>query len=297
MSRQRNDAQLLNEYHRNPTPERRDAVILRYIPLVHFVLGRLGISREYGPEYEDLVSYGLIGLIDAVDRFDPEYGTQFSTYATLRIRGQVLDFLRKRDWLSRSARQRARAVQEATNELFVRLQRMPTEDELAEHLNYDRDKLRQAMIDASRMIISIDTDVSGDGEGEGALHEILSDDTQEDPSDILVERDLKSELVEALQQLPEKDRMVLALYYNEGLTMREIGEVLEVSESRVCQIHSRAAMNLKAILTAEAGQDHKDGGVKDGAVSSSERQAGLRVSAVSEYQNQALESGRSSGGE
>lgn len=297
MSRQRNDAQLLNEYHRNPTPERRDAVILRYIPLVHFVLGRLGISREYGPEYEDLVSSGLIGLIDAVDRFDPEYGTQFSTYATLRIRGQVLDFLRKRDWLSRSARQRARAVQEATNELFVRLQRMPTEDELAEHLNYDRDKLRQAMIDASRMIISIDTDVSGDGEGEGALHEILSDDTQEDPSDILVERDLKSELVEALQQLPEKDRMVLALYYNEGLTMREIGEVLEVSESRVCQIHSRAAMNLKAILTAEAGQDHKDGGVKDGAVSSSERQAGLRVSAVSEYQNQALESGRSSGGE
>jgi len=246
-----NDAELLNEFHSHPTAEKRDAVILRYIPLVHFVLGRLGISREYGPDYEDLVSYGLLGLIDAVDRYDPEYGTKFSTYATLRIRGQVLDFLRKRDWLSRSARQRARAFQEATHALFSRLQRMPTDEELGEYLNYDEEKLRQAMIDASRMIISIDSDFGGDNESEGALHELLGDDSQEDPSEILIEKDLKHRLMAALKELPEKDQLVLALYYNEGLTMREIGEVIDVSESRVCQIHARAAMNLKALLTAQ----------------------------------------------
>ncbi len=294
MSEPRAEADLLQQYHRNPSPELRDAVILRYVPLVHFVLGRLGISKEYGPEYEDLVSYGLLGLIDAVDRYDTGFGTQFSTYATLRIRGQILDFLRKRDWLSRSARQRARAVQEATNELFTKLQRMPTEEELAEFLNYDLGKLRQAMVDASRMIISIDADISSDGEGEGALHEILSDENQEDPSEILMEEDLKSDLAQALHQLPEKERLVLALYYNEGLTMREIGEVLEVSESRVCQIHSRAAMNLRAILTADqSGSSPKSPNEKR---KTGLEKPGMTAYPAREYKNQALQSGTSGGG-
>jgi len=283
-----NDADLLQEFHSNPTAEMRDAVILRYIPLVHFVLGRLGISREYGPDYEDLVSYGLLGLIDAVDRYDPAFGTQFSTYATVRIRGQVLDFLRKRDWLSRAARQRARALQEATNELFTRLQRMPTDEELGEYLNYDQEKLRQAMVDASRMIISIDSDLGGDGDGEGALHEILSDDAQEDPSELLIEKDLKARLVQALNSLPEKDQLVLALYYNEGLTMREIGEVLEVSESRVCQIHARAATSLKAMLTVS----------EEESGSPAQKTSGLPRKRVElkEYEAQAMQSGHSGGG-
>ncbi|MBN1267472.1 MAG: FliA/WhiG family RNA polymerase sigma factor [Anaerolineales bacterium] len=289
MQNTQNDTEMLLEFHRNPTAEKRDAIILRYIPLVHFVLGRLGISKEYGPDYEDLVSYGLLGLIDAVDRYNPEFGTQFSTYATLRIRGQVLDFLRKRDWLSRAARQRARAVQEATHELFSRLRRMPTDEELAAYLNYDQDKLRQAMVDASRMIISIDSDLVSDGDNDGSLYEIVSDETQEDPSEILIEKDLKSRLMDALKELPEKDQLVLALYYNEGLTMREIGEVMEVSESRVCQIHARAAMNLKAKLSSQEGEGNVDQLQKKAGAQRKDYQ-------LSEYQSQVMKSEQISGG-
>ena len=233
--------------------ELRDAVILRYVPLVHYVLSRLGISPTIGPEYEDLAGQGLLGLIDAVDRYDPNYGTQFSTYATLRIRGHILDQLRALDWLSRAARRRARDLQEAVTILWGQLQRSPTDEELAAHLRVDVEQLRHTLADADRVLISLDT-VSDDGDGGSSLHEALADDVHEDnadPSETLLESDLRQRLASAIKALPEREQLVLSLYYHEELTMKEIGAVLDLSESRVCQLHARAVMNLRATLSDE----------------------------------------------
>jgi RNA polymerase sigma factor FliA len=242
------DAKLILAYLKNRDPGTREAIILRYVPLVHYVLGRLGFSRISEVEYEDLISQGLLGLIDALDRYDPSFNTKFSTYASLRIRGQILDHLRALDWLSRSARSRARKVQQATALLWSEFEREPTEGELAHYLQFDLPTLRKAMVDASRITVSLDADIGVDGETEGSLHEILPDHDQIDPSDALLEKDLKSRLIRALRTLQERDQLLLSLYYFENLTMREIGEILGVSESRVCQLHGRAVTFLRAAL-------------------------------------------------
>ncbi len=151
------DAELIRNFLANREPALREELILRYVPLVYFVLSRLGLSRALGQDYEDAASQGLMGLIEAVDHYDPAYGTQFSTYATLRVRGRVLDHLRSLDWLSRSARRRTRIVQEATNELWNRLERSPSDEELADYLKIDLPTLQKALVDASHVIFSLDT--------------------------------------------------------------------------------------------------------------------------------------------
>ena len=245
----RDDAELINRYIATQDPAFREEIILRYVPLVHFVVGRLGLSRSMGPDYEDAVSHGLVGLIEAVDRYDPVYGTQFSTYATLRIRGRVLDHLRALDWLSRSARHRARSVQNATNALWSNLGRAPSDNELARHLELDLSSLQQALVDSARVIISLDTVSDIEGDGENSLHEMLADERQADPSEVFDEQDLKVRLLTALKSMSEREQLVLALYYYEELTLKEIGAVLDVSESRVCQLHARSIMNLRASLS------------------------------------------------
>lgn len=248
-SRPQEEAALWKRYFKRRDAESRDAIILRYVPLVHYVLGRLGFSPALGPEYEDLAGQGLLGLIDAVDRYDPSHGTQFSTYATLRIRGQMLDALRAQDWLTRAARRRARQVQGAYAELWSHLHRAPTDDELARHLNLTDDDLRQALMDAGRVMVSLDTLSHGDDSDE-SLHELLADEAQPDPADQLDEHDLRRQLGAMLRDLPEREQQVLAMYYHEQLTMKEIGSVLDLSESRVCQLHARAVLNLRAAMGA-----------------------------------------------
>ncbi len=247
---EREDTALIQRYAASRDPALREAIILRYVPLVHYVLGRLGVLRQASAEYEDLVSAGLLGLIDAVDRFDATRGTRFSTYAALRIRGQVLDYLRSQDWLPRGARQRARAAQQAVNTLWAELGRAPTEQEIASHMELDLAKLRQALTDASHMILSLDE--AGVTEEEASLHEVLPDEDQPDPAQALLEKELQMRLIEALKELPEREQHILALYYYEGLTMKEIGAVFGVSESRICQIHAAAVMTLRAILQDKA---------------------------------------------
>lgn len=242
------DAEQLARFADTRDPALREALILRYVRLVHFVLNRLGLTQALGPDYEDLASHGLLGLIDAVDRYDPQFGTQFSTYATLRIRGQVLDQLRARDWLSRAARRRARAVQAAMTELWLTLGRAPSDEELAAHLGLELAQLRQSLVDAGRILLSLDT-IREDGDEGASLHEMLADPDQADPGDLSLERDLHARLVQALQSLPEREQLVLSLYYYEELTLKEIGAVLKLSESRVCQLHARAVMSLRAILS------------------------------------------------
>jgi RNA polymerase sigma factor for flagellar operon FliA len=249
MTPQNGEADLISRYISSHDPQIREEIILHFIPLVHYILGRLGMSQEMGADYEDLVSQGLLGLIEAIDRFDASFGTQFSTYATLRIRGRVLDYLRSLDWLSRTARQRARSVQNAMMTLWGTLERAPTDEELAIHLDLDLPKVHQALIDSSRVIMSLDTIVESDSEADVSLHELLADENQADPSEILDEEELKIRLISALKALPEREQLVLSLYYYEDLTLKEIGAVLEISESRACQLHARAITSLKAILS------------------------------------------------
>jgi RNA polymerase sigma factor for flagellar operon FliA len=226
----------------------REKLILRYVPIVHYVLGRLGITSASLPNYDDAVSQGLIGLIEAVDRFDPKYGTQFSTYATLLVRGRVLDFLRSLDWLTRSARRRARAIQDATDALWNRLGRAPSEEELASFLDMDLPTLQQSLVDASLLIVSLDSVTDLDEDGESSLHELLRDDKHPDPGENIDRLELRQALIQAIKSLPEREQQLLSLYYYNELTLKEIGEVLQVSEARVCQLHSRAVINLRATI-------------------------------------------------
>ncbi|MGQ0602588.1 MAG: sigma-70 family RNA polymerase sigma factor [Anaerolineales bacterium] len=244
------DAAQLAQYAATRGASLREAIVLRYVPLVHFVLNRLGFSQTIGADYEDLASHGLLGLIEAVDRFDPAYGAQFSTYATLRIRGTVLDQLRARDWLSRAARKRAREVQNAVSSLWLTLNRAPTDEELATHLNLGLDQLRQALTESDRVLLSLDA-VSDAHDEDTSLHEVLADPKQADPAEAMLDLDLHARLVNALKVLPEREQVVLSMYYYDDLTLKEIGEVLSLSESRVCQLHARAVMNLHALLNEE----------------------------------------------
>ncbi|WP_054520580.1 sigma-70 family RNA polymerase sigma factor [Thermanaerothrix daxensis] len=242
---------LLEEYLRTRDPALRETLILRHVSLVHYTLGRMGIFADIGADYEDLVSQGLLGLIDAIDRYSPQHGAQFSTYAVLRIRGKILDYLRSQDWLSRVGRQRARLVQKAISDLWGKLQRMPSEEELADYLNLSVSQVQQALVDSSRLILSLDSPLENESESEvQSLHEILSDENQLSPTEKVDEEELHACLIEALQHLPPREQQILALYYYEGLTLKEIGAVLGISESRVCQIHARAIFSLRAALSA-----------------------------------------------
>lgn len=246
MDARRDDNELVQQYLASRDPALREEIIMRYLPLVHFVLGRLGLSQTAGQDYEDAVSQGIIGLIEAVDRYDLAYGTQFSTYATLRIRGKVIDQLRAHDWLSRGARQRARKIQNAIDTLWEKFQRQPTDEELADFLNLDENSYRQALLDSSHTLVSLDTAVVNDGNEVISLHELLADEVQQDPDEQIEDEELKNILIQAIKSLPEREQIVLSLYYYERLTFKEIGAVLDVSESRACQLHTKAVMSLRA---------------------------------------------------
>lgn len=253
MDEQRPEVEVIEEFLANRTPELREELIMRYVSLIHFVLGRLGFSPYGGIEYEDLSSQGMIGLIDAVDHYDPAFGTRLSTYATLKIRSKVLDYLRDLDWLPRVARQKVRTMQTAMVELEHKLHRLPTDEELASHLNMGLDELSHIQVDSSRVIISLDetTNKMGSEDAESSMHEWLMDEQQENPSEAYEEKDMQARLVEAIKALPEREQMVLSLYYFDELTFKEIGKTLDISESRVCQIHGRAVVSLQSLMNGE----------------------------------------------
>lgn len=256
MDGQKTDNELIEQYLVTQDPALREEVILRCVPLVHFVLGRLGVTHWTGIDYDDLVSQGLLGVIESVDRFDPSYGTRLSTFATFKIRGKVLDYLRGLDWLPRAARQRVRQVQEAIEVLEAQLRRLPTDEELAKFLNMEMETLQQTLLDSSRMVISLDEEQDLEGEGNISLHERIIDEQQEDPSLLVENGELQGKLVDAIKELPERDQKVLSLYYFDELTFKEIGMVLGVSESRICQIHGRAVIALKALISDARQERH-----------------------------------------
>ncbi len=242
---------ILEEFIATRSPELREKMVLQSVPLVHYLLGRMGITQERGTDYEDFAHQGLMGLIEAVDHYDPKFNTKFSTYASLRIRGKIMDYMRTTDWMPRSARKRSRMIQKSITTLWSENSREPTEDEIASNLGIHVDDVHQGLADSNRVIVSLDMMMDVDHEGDSSLHERLGDEKQVDPLDMLEEQDLMGEMMTAIKELPEREQLVLSLYYTEELTFKEIGKVLEITESRVCQLHARAIILLKAIMKHE----------------------------------------------
>jgi len=247
---------LWQEYAATRDLKLRERLILQYAPLVKYVVGRLAINLPTILESEDILSAGTIGLISAVERFDPHRGVKFETYAIARIRGAIIDELRSLDWIPRSARQRAREIEQAVSTLEAQLGRMPTDEEVAAHLNMDVETYFQALLDASVFTLSLDSPLAVDDEGDlTTLIDVQEDPDSPDPVAELESAELVELLKESIKSLPERDQLILSLYYIEELTMKEISQVLHISESRVCQVHSRAIIQLRAALHSRlAGQ-------------------------------------------
>ncbi len=229
----------------------RERLVVAYSPLVKFVAGRLGAGLPSHVNDADLISYGLMGLIGAIERFEPERGIKFETFAMTRIRGAIIDELRSLDWVPRSVRSRAREIEAAQTKLEHELQRAPTEAELAAKVGLSEDELQTSLLEiANSSVYALDelwtiSDSSGDSV---SLLDTISDPRADDPQEALAGNEIKDRLTESIAGLPEREQLVVALYYYENLTLREIGEVLGVTESRVSQLHTKAVMRLKGSL-------------------------------------------------
>lgn len=231
--------------------ELRDRLVLHYAPLVKYVAGRVGTGLPSHVEVSDLIQSGIFGLVDAIEKFEPERGLKFETYAMQRIRGAILDDLRSQDWVPRSVRSRARDVERALERLEAKYQRTASDAELAAELELSVDDLRELFAQLQMTSVVALDDLISFGSTTASLAETLPDDRAEDPIATLVDRDSRRQLAEAVERLSERDRVVVTLYYFENLTLAEIGKVLGVTESRVCQLHTRAVLRLRSKLTEQ----------------------------------------------
>ena len=242
--------QLWREYRRSKDPKVRDRLILTYAPLVKYVAGRLGSGLPAHVDDDDLVSYGLLGLIGAIERFDPDRDIKFETYAIARIKGSIIDELRALDWVPRSVRSRAREIERAIADLESRLGRAPTDEEISTKLGISEDELNESLSEIGRTSIAALDElwtVSAGGD-QIALIDTIEDEQGPNPQSALDETEMREAIAEAISRLPEREKLVVTLYYYEELTLREIGEVLGVTESRVSQLHTKAILRLKARL-------------------------------------------------
>ena len=234
------------EYKDSGDERAREGLILHYSPLVKFVAGRVGSGLPRNVDQNDLVSFGTFGLIDAVDKFEPERGFKFETYAVNRIEGAILDELRALDWVPRSVRSRVREIQRTMAELEHRLQRTPTEEEVADAMGVSPDTLRTHLGEIANLgFVALDELLNASEKGSGSISDIIPDLTAVDPSGSFEKEETRYLLADSINRLPDRERLVLTLYYYEGLTLSEIGGVLNVTESRVCQIHTKAVMSLR----------------------------------------------------
>ncbi len=230
----------------------RERLVVAYSPLVKYVAGRMGSGLPAHVEDADLISYGLGGLITAIERFDLEREIKFETFAVARIKGAIIDELRSLDWVPRSVRTKARQIERCNAKLEHELRRAPSDEEMAEGLGWELDDFQEALLQISNSsVVALDelwtvSDASGD---QVSLIDTIEDPTAPSPSRALVQAETRDRLADAVTLLPERERLVIALYYYENLTLREIGEVLGVTESRVSQLHTKAVLRLKSKLT------------------------------------------------
>lgn len=229
--------------------DEREEMILKYIPYVKYIASRLVSGKPPGVEPEDLVSFGILGLIDAVEKFDPSKGLKFETYATLRIRGSIIDELRKISWIPKSAFSKLSLLNQARAELESKLCREPSDEEMAKQMNISTSEVHQIQTYINYVsIISLDEVFFKSDDEELQFKNIIEDHTSPQPDRILEDDEKLIVLNNALQMLSEKDRIILNLYYYEKLTLKEIGKILDVSESRVSQLHSRAIIRIRENL-------------------------------------------------
>jgi RNA polymerase sigma factor FliA len=244
-------AQLWRDFKLTAEATLRERLILHYSPLVKYVAGRVGVGLPPHIDQADLVSYGIFGLIDAIERYDLEREIKFETYAISRIRGAILDELRASDWIPRSVRQKARDVERAYAALEGRLSRSPTDSEVAGELGIGLADLHRIFSQLSfTHVLALDellTNPSDRGESL-SLGDTLPDTAADDPVAVLEDSETKALLATAIDQLPEREKVVITLYYFEGLTLAEIGQVLGVTESRICQLHTKAVLQLRGKL-------------------------------------------------
>lgn len=227
----------------------RDQLVQRFAPLVKRIAYHLMARLPPSVQFDDLVQNGMIGLLDAIDRFQEGFGAQFETYATQRIRGAMLDGLRENDWLPRNLRRELRRIEAAINQLEHERGRVPSERELAEALGMSLADYQKTLQDARGHQLVYFDDLAGDGE-EDFLERHLTDNAA-DPASILEDRGVKALLVAAIGGLPDREKLMMALYYEQDLNLREIGEVMGVTESRVCQLHSQAIARLRSQIVGE----------------------------------------------
>jgi RNA polymerase sigma factor FliA len=235
---------------RNRKQRQKEVALSRYAPLVKYVVDRLALHLPKSVERDDLVSAAIIGLFDALEKYDASKGTKFETYAIWRIRGAILDELRSLDWASRSIRRKARNVEEVARELGQKLGRAATEEEVADALNLSPVELSRLLDEVhGTALLSLSKSVSSDEEQDYIqLEDIVDDPAHKDALDQIETEEAREVLLETIDGLPEQQRLVVALYYYEEMTLKEIGEALHISESRVSQIHTRAVKTLKARL-------------------------------------------------
>ena len=235
---------------KNRRERQKEQALSRYAPLVKYVVDRLALHLPKSVERDDLVSAAIIGLFDALEKFDKSKGTKFETYAIWRIRGAILDELRSLDWASRSIRRKARSVEEAARELGQKLGRAATEVEVAEALNLSPTELSRLLDEVhGTSLLSLSKSVSNDEDQDVIqLEDIVDDPNHKDALEVIETDEAREVLLETIDGLPEQQRLVVSLYYYEEMTLKEIGEALHISESRVSQIHTRAVKTLRTRL-------------------------------------------------
>ena len=234
---------LWEEYRKNPSAELREKIIIEYATLVRVVAGRLSMYLGYNVEYEDLVSYGIFGLIDAIDKFDRGKDVKFETYASLRIRGSILDQIRKMDWIPRTVRQKRKKIEEAIKQIETKTGQNASDEEIAKELGIGEEELNdwQTQLNVTN-VISLNEFVEQGGE---PVMDAKNNSHFIQPEESVQEEELKKVLMESLELLTEKEKKVILLYYYEDLTLKEISSILEVSESRVSQLHTKALLKMR----------------------------------------------------
>ena len=241
-------AELWNAYFQDKSNKKlRDALILQYIYLTRYVASRVKIALPPTFSFEDISSYGVEGLIDAIEKYSPKYGARFETYALVRIRGNIIDKIRSQDFLPRSVRKKIKDVKEAQEELKKKFGRNATTSEIAEFLGYDKEKVEQILGEDTVVTSLYDKKMSNDESIE--IIDTIQDYNQKNPSEEVEDKTIKAQLENALKRLPERERTILVLYYHENMTLKEIGEAINISESRTSQLHAQAIMKLKNLLS------------------------------------------------
>ncbi len=248
---EKTEEELWEMYRKTRDPEIRDMFVRQYAPLVKYVAGKVAIGMPHNVDFDDLVGFGVFGLIDAIEKFDPNKHVKFKTYAVTRIRGAIFDELRSIDWVPRSVRQKSREIEDTVHRLEASLGRSASDKEIADEMGISETDFQKTMMKVSGTSILSLNDVWYTGEDNDKVSIVDSIESPQslNPDSIVEKEEIKRVIVQAINELPEKEKKVLVLYYYEDLTLKEIGKVLEVTESRISQLHTKAIMRLRSKLT------------------------------------------------